>query len=184
MSKGVEMSLSKEARLPQTNRRPSRAVSEARAWSSEFGPASLGRIVAVGPDRRLYVDFPGNPGGPVVSLCLGSLRLDEKTVAGEIPVLLVFEHGDPARPIIVGTVEVTVPAPQEPEAPRGQTDLGRFAFGNGRHWALTVDEEITLVCGKSSLTLTKDGRITLRGVEIVSRASGNNKIRGASVNIN
>lgn len=49
---------------------------------------------------------------------------------------------------------------------------------------LTGKNEITLRCGESSLTLTKSGRILLRGKYIVSRASGTNRILGGSVQVN
>lgn len=49
---------------------------------------------------------------------------------------------------------------------------------------LTGKDEITLRCGESSLTLTKSGRILLRGKYIVSRASGTNRILGGSVQVN
>ena len=39
-------------------------------------------------------------------------------------------------------------------------------------------------CGEGSITLTKDGRLVLKGRELVSRATEANKIRGALVSIN
>ncbi|MCC6418741.1 MAG: hypothetical protein IT429_10940, partial [Gemmataceae bacterium] len=45
-------------------------------------------------------------------------------------------------------------------------------------------EEIVLRCGKSSITLRKDGKVVVLGAEVVSRASGTNKIKGAAVRIN
>jgi hypothetical protein len=45
-------------------------------------------------------------------------------------------------------------------------------------------DEIQLRCGKSSVTLRKDGKIEIKGTQIVSRASGVNRIKGASVAIN
>ena len=96
----------------------------------------------------------------------------------------MFEHGDPARPIIVGVVQSDATTLCECDCWTPQADNARNAVIDGRRVELKGAEEVTLACGKASITLTKDGRISLRGVEIVSRASGANKIRGASVSIN
>ena len=42
----------------------------------------------------------------------------------------------------------------------------------------------TLVCGNSSVTLYSDGRVIVKGAELLTRATGTNRIRGASVQIN
>ena len=173
MSKAAETSQSKGAKSLKTDARAAYSANQVKTWSSEFGPACVGRIVSIGSDRRPQVDFAGNPNGPVPSLCLRGLELDAKTLAGDSPVVLIFEHGDSTRPIIVGAVDATLP-PQ----------TGSLGNMDNTHSVLRAEEEITLVCGKSSLSLARNGRITLRGVEIVSRASGSNKIRGASVSIN
>jgi len=47
-----------------------------------------------------------------------------------------------------------------------------------------AEKEIELCCGKSSLIMKKDGRIVIKGIQLVSRASGVNKIKGAAVRIN
>jgi hypothetical protein len=49
---------------------------------------------------------------------------------------------------------------------------------------IAADEELTLRCGKSSITLTKSGKVIVRGTKIVSRATGEHKIRGALVSLN
>jgi hypothetical protein len=55
---------------------------------------------------------------------------------------------------------------------------------DGRRLVLEGHEEIVLRCGRGSITLTANGKIVLKGTELVSRSSGTNKIRGAAVNIN
>jgi hypothetical protein len=55
---------------------------------------------------------------------------------------------------------------------------------DGRQVTLEGRDEVVLRCGQSSITLTKDGRVVVKGVEIVSRASRTNKIKGGNVNIN
>jgi hypothetical protein len=49
---------------------------------------------------------------------------------------------------------------------------------------LTASREIVLRCGDASITLTRAGKIILRGAYLLSRSSGVNKIKGGSVQIN
>jgi hypothetical protein len=47
-----------------------------------------------------------------------------------------------------------------------------------------ADKELTLKCGEASLTLTEQGQILIKGKDVVSRASRNQRIKGGSVQIN
>ena len=49
---------------------------------------------------------------------------------------------------------------------------------------LRTEEEIVFECGKASITLTKSGKILIRGAYLLSRSSGVNRIKGGSVQIN
>lgn len=51
---------------------------------------------------------------------------------------------------------------------------------------LTIEarERVELRCGTSSVTMTKEGAVLVKGEQLVSRASGVNKIKGAAVKIN
>ncbi|TIP53764.1 MAG: DUF2345 domain-containing protein, partial [Mesorhizobium sp.] len=49
---------------------------------------------------------------------------------------------------------------------------------------LSAEREIVLRCGKASITLTRTGKIILRGTYILSRSSGPNKIKGGSIQLN
>jgi hypothetical protein len=68
----------------------------------------------------------------------------------------------------------------QPSAPVKPLD----AIVDGRRVVLHAADEILLECGASSILLRKDGKIVLKGTQIVSRASGRHKIRGSSVQIN
>jgi hypothetical protein len=41
-----------------------------------------------------------------------------------------------------------------------------------------------LRCGEASISLSRDGKVVIRGRHIVSHASGVNRIRGGSVELN
>ncbi len=55
---------------------------------------------------------------------------------------------------------------------------------DGRRTVITAEDEIVLRCGKASITLTKAGKVLVRGAYVSSRSSGVNRIKGGSVQIN
>jgi uncharacterized protein involved in type VI secretion and phage assembly len=66
----------------------------------------IGRIVRVDDDGQVWVDFDGNPAGPLAARLGGAARFrDLAAAAGNADeVLLIFESGDPGRPIVLDTV--------------------------------------------------------------------------------
>jgi len=148
--------------------------------AAEAGSASccVGQLVGITNEGRPLVDFPGNESGVIEARTIGELALASGAHAQlGIPVLLVFDNGNLARPIIIGQVNDTMAT--LPKKPRSLD-----AIIDGRKVVLQAEQEIILQSGKSSISLSKEGKIILRGVSIVSRASRANKIRGGSVSIN
>jgi hypothetical protein len=45
-------------------------------------------------------------------------------------------------------------------------------------------EQVVLRCGKASITLTRAGKVLIRGAYLLSRSSGVHRIKGGSVQIN
>jgi hypothetical protein len=133
----------------------------------------LGQIVDVSPDGKLVVDYPGNEFGPIEAGGVCQERFSGEYAAGHV-VLLAFPGQDLLRPIVLGAIFDTCHALSP--ALRATLDHKRLV--------LKADREILLECGHSSVLLRSDGKIILRGVEIVSRASRSNKVRGACVKIN
>jgi hypothetical protein len=80
-------------------------------------------------------------------------------------VLYVFDD-ERARGCVLGVIAAYIPEP-EPDRIR-----------------IAAREAIELRCGDSSLTMTKTGRVTIKGEQVLSRATGVNKIKGAAVKIN
>ncbi len=132
---------------------------------------TLGWIVDAGPADGPRVDFPGNLHGPVPARLLVALTIPalETAAAARQPVALVFERGDPALPLITGLV-------QAPATTEARID--------GKRVVITGEEEVELRCGEASITLSKSGKLVIRGASVETRARGTNRIKGGSVQIN
>ncbi len=95
---------------------------------------------------------------------LATARYD--LVAEGASVAVTFLNGDPAQPLLLGVISgataTTIPAERVIEA----------------------TQQLTLRCGRASLTLTRAGKAVLKGTYISSRSSGMQRITGASVQIN
>lgn len=145
-----------------------------RAAAQEMASGHLGWIVEVDKAGRATVDYPGNTHGPMPARSAIRLRAGELEAAGARPaVLLLFEDRAARRPVIVGLVGDSLLAPREPET---VVESDRLVFSGRR--------EVVIRCGDGSITLTADGRLVIKGRELVSRAKELNRIRGATVAIN
>lgn len=162
--------------LTRARRRPNAAV--ASDSPPGFQPAihCFGRIVAVGGDGRASVDFDGNCSGPLVARSAVQLTNGEWVGLPGAPVVLGFEGNDTSRPVILGLVRDTLMAPLLP--------LQAVVRVEGRRLELSASDEISLRCGRASITLRADGAVLIKGGELVSRASGRNRITGSTVAIN
>ncbi|TCJ87490.1 DUF6484 domain-containing protein [Cocleimonas flava] len=101
-------------------------------------------------------------------------------------VALLFQGGDPQYPIIIGRIQNPQVVDKVPDNPviEAENFSENIANLDGEHINLMGKESITLKCGRASITLTKSGKILVRGSYILNRSSGVNRIKGGSVQIN
>jgi hypothetical protein len=100
-------------------------------------------------------------------------------------VALAFERGDPTRPILIGFIH-------KPQINYDKANVTRASDAaecidvqlDGERLTFAADKEIVLRSGKASITLTRAGKILIRGEYLLSRSSGVNRIKGGSVQIN
>ncbi|WP_437882278.1 DUF6484 domain-containing protein [Pseudomonas sp. LRF_L74] len=129
----------------------------------------------------ILLDVP-NAGAPVVAFagCPSETGIAATTTAvlsrDDIgaQVALMFVGGDPAQPLVIGRIQRL---PQEP-APAAVAHL------DGERLEFSAEREIVLRCGKASITLTREGKVLIKGAYLSSRSSGVNRIKGGSVQIN
>jgi hypothetical protein len=130
---------------------------------------------------RFLVEYAGSPGGrPVAAASTGALSSQD---VGR-RVALAFVGGDPEQPIILGPVHDARTGPAAHEQATGQERPQITVEQDGRRLRIVAQQEIVLQCGKSSITLTRAGKVLIRGAYLLSRSSGVNRIKGGSVQIN
>jgi hypothetical protein len=135
----------------------------------------VGRLVGLGDERQMpLVVFPGQPGAAALP-ARSVANVTEEMLGSDVT--LMFENGDARKPIIMGYLH-GIPTASEEKAVSVQVDA------DGQRVMLSAQEQIELRCGKASITLTKAGKIIIRGAYVLTRSSGVNKIKGASVQIN
>ena len=49
---------------------------------------------------------------------------------------------------------------------------------------IKADKGLIIECGKGTIIITQDGKVQIKGTDLLSRARGMNRIKGAGVNIN
>lgn len=134
------------------------------------GTVKVGRVVGWSVGRMPLVDFDGNAVGPLVARHLSSIGTRRKLDGASV--LLVFENGDPTLPIVVGIIA------------SGIAGACRTRHIKAHEIRLDAYERVVIRCGESCIEMTRDGKVTVRGVDVTSRASRTNRIKGSSVAIN
>ena len=92
-------------------------------------------------------------------------------------VALLFEDGDPERPIVIGCF-----LDQHATSPELVSHVDVDV--DGQRLTVTARDQMVLRCGKASITLTRAGKILVQGAYISNRSSGVLRIKGGSVQIN
>jgi len=141
----------------------------------------IGTLAEPGKDGRPMVLYPGAPNNnPLEAITTNNLG-QQYQVGHEVA--LGFVDGDPGIPIILGLIQ----KPPEPEqsvssvSPAGKSVDVKL---DGNSLTLSADREIVLQCGQSSITLTRAGKVILKGAYVSTHSSGVNRIKGGSVQIN
>jgi len=137
----------------------------------------VGQLKDINDQGQPLVDFSSNPSlNPVQAR--STVQLDQSHLGQDM--VLMFEQGDLGKPIIMGVMQKSGVSPgQEPKHGKTvQVDL------DNERLTFTAKKEIVFKCGKASITLTKAGKILIRGSYLLSRSSGVNRVKGGSVQIN
>ncbi len=137
----------------------------------------IGELIAIKDDGHTpLVRYPGQPGSAAVSartvIDLHGSHIGKKVV-------LMFEGGDAARPIVMGVLREGNEGWPLTEQP-GQVEVD----ADGERMIVSAKEQVVLKCGKASITLTKAGKVLIQGTYVLSRSSGVNRVKGGSIQLN
>ena len=155
-----------------------------RGTAAEAGaPPRIGRLVH-GEGRELLVEYGQE--GPMPTRLVAALDRREllRPENARREVLLVFERGDPERPIIVDMMEREMDLPVSVSAAEVAPREKPEAFIDGKRVVIEGREEVVLRCGKGYIMIRADGKIVVKGTHLLSRSTGVNKIKGGAVRIN
>ncbi|TQV76393.1 hypothetical protein FLL45_00040 [Aliikangiella marina] len=89
-----------------------------------------------------------------------------------------------SQPHVVEAVNLEDDRLEEPQKAETVESEVSTALVDGNRVVLEGKDEIVLKCGEASITLTKSGKILIRGKYLLNRSSGVNRIMGGSVQVN
>jgi hypothetical protein len=147
-----------------------------RAPRMRIDGALVGRLVGFRDDGTVpLVAYEGQPTSAAVA---GRATLDLHGSHIGREVVLMFEDGDPHRPLVLGCIHKPV-ARTLPDQP-GHVEMDV----DGQRLVVTATEQLVLRCGKASITLTRAGKVLLHGTYVSNRSTGVLRLKGGSVQIN
>lgn len=136
----------------------------------------IGDLIAIKDEGRVpLVLYPGQPGTAAIG---ARTVVDLHGVHIGRQVVLMFEAGDPARPIVMGLLREGEGWPLEKQPGQVEVDA------DGERMIVSAKEQVVLRCGQASITLTKAGKVVIQGTYVLSRSSGVNRIKGGAVQLN
>lgn len=157
----------------QESEQPKVAAAASAQVPERIDGVVIGVLLGFKEDGSPLVAFPGNPEETALT-ARATTKLQDMDFGREVA--LLFEGGDPRLPLIIGVV-------QNPER-KAEAQVPFTADLDGERILLSAQKEIVLKCGKASITLTRAGKILIRGAYLLSRSSGVNRVKGGSVQIN
>ncbi len=163
------------------------------------GEIIIGVLTGINEQGQPLVSFQENITDTSV-VALSTVALHQQQIGRQVA--LLFAEGNPEKPIIMGLIHSALDAMIEnfemladsevalEENPKDAHDNTELApkiddvYLDGKRVVLEGKEEIVLKCGDASITLTKAGKILIRGKYLLSRSTGVNRILGGSVQVN
>ncbi|MEZ6117686.1 MAG: DUF6484 domain-containing protein [Pirellulaceae bacterium] len=138
----------------------------------------IGTLVGISASGVPLVEFSGNDSGPQEALSAIQLSCKDEAcghIGREVMLHLEAEGG---RIVLMSFLHERLVADRQ-DSTSSQSDSQ-----NKRSLHLEADSELRLTCGKSSLVMKKNGKVLLKGIDIVSHAESRQRIVGGEIKIN
>ena len=160
------------------------------------GEIIIGVLTGLDKQGNALVEFSGNVLATPVP-AVSTVALNHQHAGRQVA--LLFNQGNPEKPVIMGLIHsplqeliesfeiaATGEASTEMKTSDDQhaDNKENDVYLDGQRLVLEGKKEIVLKCGDSSITLTKAGKILIRGKYLLNRSAGVNRILGGSVQIN
>ena len=159
---------------------------EIESTAPSLGEVVIGTLVSINSSGIPQINYPGNPASKKLD-AMTTVPLSKDHIGRQIA--LLFQNGDPAYPLIIGLIrnfldDLQVSNKDKPSETSLDISEDKEVFIDGERVVFNAEKEIVLKCGKASITLTKAGKVLIRGTYLSNRSSGVNRIKGGSVQIN
>lgn len=155
------------------------------------GEIIIGTLVGIDAQGQPLVEYPESPVREPIT-AMSTLGITRQHVGRQVA--LLFANGNPKSPVIMGLIhsplhalienyEVSLTAVAEATETPSKQAIENVSI-DGKRVVIEGQEEIVLKCGEASITLTKAGKILIRGKYLLNRSDGVNRIMGGSVQVN
>lgn len=170
-------------------------LTELHAAATGISPGEIiiGVISGISAEGKALVDYAENMSDSPLP-ALSTVAIHHQHINRQVA--LLFANGDPQSPVIMGLIHdpleallenhihveksEEVSATDDEHAEEGDQQV----VVDGKRLVIEGREEVVLKCGDASITLTRAGKILIRGKYLLSRSSGVNRILGGSVQVN
>lgn len=160
------------------------------------GEIVIGILTGINSQGQALVNFQDNLVASAIP-AISTIEFSSRQIGRQVA--LLFAEGDLAKPVIMGLIhsaldamlenfEVVVEEENKEETANSDDNAKAPVIEDvlldGKRVVLEGKEEVVLKCGEASITLTKAGKILIRGKYLLNRSTGVNRIMGGSVQVN
>jgi hypothetical protein len=149
------------------------------SWGDETAPGSGAFVARVEEVRDWRIDVRDLRGGQRRTCAVLDAALEASPVAANDLVLVQPVLGVDFDAVVVGRI-----ADGRPAATRRADEAPVTEALTPDHVVLQAKQSLTLRAGEASITMRDDGKILIKGHDVVSHAKRTNRIKGGSVAIN
>jgi hypothetical protein len=177
---------------------PAEETNQVTEYLIPQGEVVIGELVKMSPLGEPMVDFSINQTShPIIAI--SAVSVTQSQVGRKV--VLMFSDRNLKKPIIIGFVHSPLQemienfelTHTEENATNTESTSGKVfpldldnstTLVDGKKVVIEAKDEIVLKCGDASITLTKAGKIMIRGKYLLNRSTGVNRILGGSVQVN